>query len=249
MDLSVPARNAQAGNVELAHGSGSRYLVQRWGDGTICDKTGRSREVEVQFHCSMTMTDTILLVKETKTCSYVLVINTPRLCAEPGFLSRREKGDENHIHCREVVDTLPFTGDNADTSARIPDADYPSKLSRRKPKLLPVQIDGLNDQESAHDDLMRQALEAMTGTKDARSNKEEVSNDKDVIFEFIEEGDLGELEANAVDKLADILRAAGLNVQTERSKPRGKDTEDQRAEEQSTKRPPLKKNDGRHDEL
>ena len=35
-------------NLELARGAGSRYLVQRWGDGTYCDKTGRKREVEIQ---------------------------------------------------------------------------------------------------------------------------------------------------------------------------------------------------------
>lgn len=40
--------NAQAANLELAKTAGSRYLVQRWGDGTLCDKTGQPREVEVQ---------------------------------------------------------------------------------------------------------------------------------------------------------------------------------------------------------
>lgn len=41
---------AIANNLELAHhqAAGQRYLVQRWGDGTPCDKTGRPREVEVQ---------------------------------------------------------------------------------------------------------------------------------------------------------------------------------------------------------
>jgi hypothetical protein len=47
-DLTVAEQNAQAANLELARGAGSRYLVQKWGDGTICDKTGKSREVEVQ---------------------------------------------------------------------------------------------------------------------------------------------------------------------------------------------------------
>ena len=39
---------ALAANLELARGAGSRYLVQRWGDGTLCDKTGKLREIEVQ---------------------------------------------------------------------------------------------------------------------------------------------------------------------------------------------------------
>ena len=39
-------------NLELARGAGSRYLVQRWGDGTFCDKMGRKREVEIQVSSS-----------------------------------------------------------------------------------------------------------------------------------------------------------------------------------------------------
>jgi hypothetical protein len=55
----------------------------------------------------MTMTDQIVLVKETKTCSYVLIIHTPRLCTEPGFKSRAQVRDEALIRCREIVTSLP----------------------------------------------------------------------------------------------------------------------------------------------
>lgn len=47
-DLSRADHGAIAANLELARGAGSRYLVQRWGDGTLCDKTGKRREIEVQ---------------------------------------------------------------------------------------------------------------------------------------------------------------------------------------------------------
>jgi hypothetical protein len=47
-DLAVAEENTRAANLELAQSAGSRYLVQRWGDGTICDMTGKNREVEVQ---------------------------------------------------------------------------------------------------------------------------------------------------------------------------------------------------------
>jgi protein OS-9 len=47
-DLSMADHGALAANLELARGAGSRYLVQRWGDGTLCDKTGKRREIEVQ---------------------------------------------------------------------------------------------------------------------------------------------------------------------------------------------------------
>lgn len=44
---------ALAANVELARGAGSRYLVQRWGGGTYCDKTGRKREIEIQVRLTV----------------------------------------------------------------------------------------------------------------------------------------------------------------------------------------------------
>jgi len=47
-DVSMADHGALAANLELARGAGSRYLVQRWGDGSVCDKTGKRREIEVQ---------------------------------------------------------------------------------------------------------------------------------------------------------------------------------------------------------
>lgn len=121
-DVVVADQLPQAANLEVAHGPGSRYLVQRWDDGTFCEKTGKPRQVEVQvswitlsprnclinryqFHCSMTMSDSILLVREAKTCSYVLVVQTPRLCGEPGFRSRLETRDESLVRCRQIIDS------------------------------------------------------------------------------------------------------------------------------------------------
>lgn len=48
-ELTVNDEAALASNLELARqGAGQRYLVQRWTAGTVCDKTGRPREIEVQ---------------------------------------------------------------------------------------------------------------------------------------------------------------------------------------------------------
>jgi protein OS-9 len=69
----------------------------------------------------MTMTDSVMFVKETKTCHYVLVVNTPRLCGEPGFKSRLDQRDEALIRCRHVVDATTLA--NADNS--LPEADHP----------------------------------------------------------------------------------------------------------------------------
>lgn len=51
----------------------------------------------------MTVTDTILFIKETTTCHYVLVIQTPRLCGDPAFRSRRDSQEQSTIRCREII--------------------------------------------------------------------------------------------------------------------------------------------------
>ncbi|RDB21300.1 Protein OS-9 [Hypsizygus marmoreus] len=221
-DLTVAEQNAQAVNLELARNAGSRYLVQRWGEGTICDKTGKPREVEVQFHCSMTMTDTILFVKEAKTCSYVLVIHTPRLCGEPGFKSRHDKGEENLIRCREIVDTKPPAG-GAGPHSNLPDLDHPLKAPRRKP-VLPAPVKdakGVETKDTVHNDLLRKTIEAILSGKDVKHSKVvlgEVAGDKDgVVFEIVEEeADMTEGQVDAMDQLTDALRAAGYNVRAEK---------------------------------
>lgn len=80
----------------------SRYLVQRLGGGTTCDLTGRPRRIEVQFHCNTHTDDRIGWIKEVATCSYLMVIYTPRLCNDVAFLPLRET-KANAITCRQVI--------------------------------------------------------------------------------------------------------------------------------------------------
>ncbi|PPQ72146.1 hypothetical protein CVT26_006902 [Gymnopilus dilepis] len=238
-DLTVAEQNAQAANLELARNAGSRYLVQRWGDGTICDKTSQHREVE--FHCSMEMTDHILFVKETKTCSYVVVIHTPRLCGEPGFKSRRDAGEEAEIRCREVVDAKP------EGQINLPAADHPLKVPLRKtvlPAPIPVikgdKEDVASAKEKIFNDLLRRTLEALVGKKGATTPE-----DSEVVIEFFDD-----LEEEAVDsdRLVDALRAAGYNVQAELStKDAARSKGDKKTEK--NKKQPGKKYDSRRDEL
>ncbi|EHA21551.1 hypothetical protein ASPNIDRAFT_45507 [Aspergillus niger ATCC 1015] len=87
---------------ELQTKGGSRYLVQRLDGGTKCDLTGRDRKIEVQFHCHPQSTDRIGWIKELTTCSYLMVIYTPRLCNDVAFLPPQQ--DEVHgIECREII--------------------------------------------------------------------------------------------------------------------------------------------------
>ncbi|KAI3610379.1 misfolded glycoproteins degradation protein [Moniliophthora roreri] len=213
-DLTVAERNAIATNLELARGAGSRYLVQRWGDGTLCDKTGKPREVEVQFHCSMVMSDNILFVKEAKTCSYVLVINTPRLCGEPGFRSRREIADQALIKCREII----ASADAKQGLFTVPDNDYPQKIPR--PKLnLPSSTTvsrGLG-QDKQLNDLIQKALASIKGQgfQDTSFIIEVVDEDDDEFAIGVElDDDITEAD---VDRISKALKAAGIDVRGPRT--------------------------------
>jgi protein OS-9 len=80
----------------------TRYLVQKLNGGTTCDLTGKDRKIEIQFHCHPQMNDRIGSIKEVSTCSYLMVIYTPRLCNDITFLPPRET-KANKIVCREIV--------------------------------------------------------------------------------------------------------------------------------------------------
>ncbi|KAI0184014.1 glucosidase II beta subunit-like protein-domain-containing protein [Xylaria flabelliformis] len=90
-------------NTDLQVKGDQRYLVQRMGDGTVCDLTGRERTIEIQYHCSPESTqDRIGWIKEVTTCSYLMMINTPRLCVDVAFRPPKEER-ANIISCRAIV--------------------------------------------------------------------------------------------------------------------------------------------------
>ncbi|KAL9090770.1 MAG: hypothetical protein Q9159_001826 [Coniocarpon cinnabarinum] len=80
----------------------SNFLVQKLGGGTKCDLTGDARQIEVQYHCNPNFGDRISMVKEVATCSYLMVIHTPKLCNEAAFLPP-QISRPNPITCQEIV--------------------------------------------------------------------------------------------------------------------------------------------------
>ncbi|KAK9848534.1 hypothetical protein MYU51_016561 [Penicillium brevicompactum] len=101
-EAEKPKSSPKTDVAELHTKGGSRYLVQHLRGGTKCDLTGRERKVEVQFHCHPQSTDHIGWIKELTTCSYLMVIYTPRLCDDVAFLPPQQ--DEVHsIECREIL--------------------------------------------------------------------------------------------------------------------------------------------------
>ncbi|KAF2682409.1 Pkinase-domain-containing protein [Lentithecium fluviatile CBS 122367] len=80
----------------------SRYMVQRLSGGTECDLTGRDRKIEVQFHCHPQAADKIAMIKEVSTCSYLMIVYTPRLCNDVAFMPPQENL-AHLISCQPVL--------------------------------------------------------------------------------------------------------------------------------------------------
>ncbi|EMC93144.1 hypothetical protein BAUCODRAFT_158901 [Baudoinia panamericana UAMH 10762] len=95
-------KHRYSGTGELVQRGESRYLVQRLSGGTTCDLTGKDRRIEVQFHCNPQSADRISLIKETATCAYLMVIQTPRLCNDVAFLPP-QKDQPNAISCSPIL--------------------------------------------------------------------------------------------------------------------------------------------------
>lgn len=90
-------------NAELQVKGDQRYLVQRLDGGTICDLTGRPRTIEIQYHCSPGASiDQISWIKEVTTCTYLMVVHTPRLCADVAFVPPKETR-AHPISCQVIV--------------------------------------------------------------------------------------------------------------------------------------------------
>jgi hypothetical protein len=103
VDQNTLEATAKAGDLVHMQSKGDmRYLVQKLDHGTMCDLTGRPRKIEVQFHCHPQSDDRIGFIKEVSTCSYLMIIYTPRLCNDVAFLPPKEN-KAHQIICKEIV--------------------------------------------------------------------------------------------------------------------------------------------------
>ncbi|GAA6054233.1 hypothetical protein JCM3770_001404 [Rhodotorula araucariae] len=133
--LQVPTK--LGGGDGVGWDEGGRYLSQLWDSGTICDKTGLPREVEVQFYCNTQTIDRIAHIRETSICRYVMLIYTPRLCGERLFLEGHDKNQEPaaSIECQPVVKRLQEELPNTqDVGEEQPGAELPPP----SPQLPPI---------------------------------------------------------------------------------------------------------------
>lgn len=216
------------------------------------------------------MSDTILFVKETSTCHYIMVIHTPRLCGEPGFKTRLEQREEAPIRCREVLDSEEAV---AAADKTLPTAAQPFKRRARQPILdIPPppppatkedgNAPGAIDKKTAG--MIKAAIEAfISGNSDYAAADLDLESGEAILIagedgemlidiEFIDaeetdeameklEGLLGKASGK-LGRLEEALRAAGYDVSGLAS------TDSTDAEEEKRKKRPVdKKRKPKHD--
>ncbi|KPI44907.1 uncharacterized protein AB675_2748 [Cyphellophora attinorum] len=102
-DPATPKQDSQtAVSTELQTKAETSYLVQKLAGGTNCDLTGKDRKVEIEFHCNPQLTDRIGWIKEVSTCSYLMVVYTPRLCSDVAFMPPKDS-NAYPIRCSRIL--------------------------------------------------------------------------------------------------------------------------------------------------
>ena len=77
------------------------------GGGTWCELIKKNRRIEVQFQCDPAGGDKVAWIKETSTCSYLMVIHTAKLCNDLAFVLVKRVGEGEGVHeiiCQKVVE-------------------------------------------------------------------------------------------------------------------------------------------------
>ncbi|TKX22423.1 hypothetical protein C1H76_5205 [Elsinoe australis] len=120
----------------------TRYLVQKLEGGTTCDLTGKGRKIEVQFHCSPSSSDHIAFIKELATCTYLMVINTPRLCTDVAFLPP-SRDRPNPISCSPILTPEEVPAYKAKIAARAKktiEQEVPNPLAEKTTSRAPARV-------------------------------------------------------------------------------------------------------------
>jgi len=74
------------------------YVSETYKSGTICDLTGKPRQIEIRYRC-VNEVNFISQWKETSSCHYVLYIDTYLLCSHPAYKPQSETIDK--LNCFE----------------------------------------------------------------------------------------------------------------------------------------------------
>ena len=62
-----------------------KYWRQFYGNGTLCDLTGKPRESEVRVQCAPGEPSYLVSIEEVSTCKYLVQFSSNLLCKHPAF--------------------------------------------------------------------------------------------------------------------------------------------------------------------
>ena len=188
----------------------------------------------------MTVTDTILFIKETATCHYVLVIQTPRLCGDPAFRSRRDSQEQSTIRCREIIqsaddlkgDKLP-PGAEAQVPLHVMASEKESRDQTSQP--LPKEKSKKNGKAPAIDDaLLAKIINQLRSKGIGNFNREKMvlvedpdSDDAVFLVEFENDGTQGQ-EQLEIKISEDTMQALLDQARNLNQQPTTEEDEDER---------------------
>lgn len=174
-----------------------------------------------------------------------MVINTPRLCSEPGFTPHRESGAQAQINCREIVNELP----QVPSDGSLPDTDYPLKIPRVKPNLPLPQAKLPDDTKSGigghTPEAIRKAVQSLLGQNNGRDIVVQANGeDGDLVVELVKDGDDAEAaerktdkpSADGPDRLVAALKAAGWDIDMEKIREKLQNAREQKKSTDSKKK-------------
>ncbi|KAJ2751194.1 Protein OS-9 [Coemansia pectinata] len=171
----------------------SRYLTQVWGGGTLCDMTREPRDVEIEYHCDPHGPERIAMVEEVEVCSYAMIINTPRLCADPMFYDTAASAVYD-IKCQHV----------------LADAEYAKVMADRA--ALRLQMDSAEpggEAAAAADDDDDEVPLAQVLASSASAKKKEKKKEKDAqVVVSMNDPELGQLSKGSQEKLRKLMAIA-----------------------------------------
>ncbi|GAA5865277.1 hypothetical protein JCM3774_004918 [Rhodotorula dairenensis] len=218
----IPARLGGEASQGLGWDEGGRYLSQTWSSGTVCDKTGLPREVEVQFHCNTQSTDRIAWIRETSICRYVMLIHTPRLCGERIFLEGRtdNAAPAAAIECQPVVRQLPKEISGDETASPAPtekvakteqdQADVPDQHDSMSSEADPVPSSAQD--ERIQSDNLHEHLEDGHEHLDDGSDQyfEDGYEEQETMLSLVYDPETGEIESAVTDSGEDVFLDSAL---------------------------------------
>lgn len=158
----------------------------------------------MQFHCSKSPPiDRISFIKEVTTCSYVVVVDTPKLCEEPALAQVEDEVRE--VRCQPIVSDEELERRLSEKKAAINGESLPSKSPALETEEGTAGED--NDAQKSGREDVRASLQSIV--KRLNSAAGDVASDIEVIVGWDEDGrfileEKAQGQETDVEKLLDV---------------------------------------------